>query len=112
MPAPALLAGGLGPAGAAAAYRAAAGEAPAPDGVAFGASPDGPSFGAALQRAVEQGIELGRTADAAATRAMLGQGGVTEAVLAVSRAEVALQAAVAVRDRVVSAYQEVMRMPV
>jgi flagellar hook-basal body complex protein FliE len=29
-----------------------------------------------------------------------------------ARAEVALQATIAVRDRVVAAYQEVMRMPV
>ncbi|WP_343898090.1 flagellar hook-basal body complex protein FliE [Craurococcus roseus] len=29
-----------------------------------------------------------------------------------SRAELALQTAVAVRDRVVSAYQDVMRMPI
>ncbi|GAA0605834.1 hypothetical protein GCM10009416_49040 [Craurococcus roseus] len=45
-------------------------------------------------------------------RALTGQGGVAEAVLAVSRAELALQTAVAVRDRVVSAYQDVMRMPI
>jgi flagellar hook-basal body complex protein FliE len=43
---------------------------------------------------------------------MLGQGGVTEAVLAISRAELTLQTAVAVRDRVVAAYQDVMRMPI
>ena len=43
---------------------------------------------------------------------MLGQVSVTDTVLAVSRAEMALQTAVAVRDRVVSAYQDVMRMPI
>jgi flagellar hook-basal body complex protein FliE len=43
---------------------------------------------------------------------MLGQGGVTEAVLAISKAELTLQSAVAVRDRIVSAYQDVMRMPI
>jgi flagellar hook-basal body complex protein FliE len=43
---------------------------------------------------------------------LTGQGGVTEMVLAVSRAELALQTATAVRDRVVSAYQDVMRMPI
>jgi flagellar hook-basal body complex protein FliE len=37
---------------------------------------------------------------------------VTDVVLAVARAELALQTAVAVRDRVVAAYQDVMRMPI
>jgi len=70
------------------------------------------SFGAAMQRAVEGAVELGRSADAASTNALLGQGSVSDVVLAVSRAELALQTAVAVRDRVVAAYQDVMRMPI
>jgi flagellar hook-basal body complex protein FliE len=37
---------------------------------------------------------------------------VTAVVLAISRAELALQTATAVRDRVVTAYQDVMRMPI
>jgi flagellar hook-basal body complex protein FliE len=65
-----------------------------------------------LQRALERGVQLGHSAEAASTAAMLGQGGVTEAVLAISRAELALQTTVAVRDRVVAAYQDVMRMPI
>lgn len=99
----------IGPAAAAAAYRAASG-APEAAATAGGAAPGG--FGGMLQRALDQGVEIGRTAEAASTAAMLGQGGVTEAVLAISRAELALQTTVAVRDRVVAAYQDVMRMPI
>ena len=69
-------------------------------------------FGATLQRAVESAVEIGRSADAASTQALLGQGSVADVVLAVSRAELTLQTAVAVRDRVVAAYQDVMRMPI
>lgn len=69
-------------------------------------------FGVALRRALEGAIETSRSADAAATAALTGQGSVTEVVLAVSRAELALQTTVAVRDRVVAAYQEIMRMPI
>ncbi len=99
MPAP------VAPAQAAAAYRASS--SPATDGaVAEG------GFGAHLRRAVEGAVELGHSADAAATQALLGQGSVSDVVLAVSRAELALQTAVAVRDRVVAAYQDVMRMPI
>lgn len=93
---------------AAAAYRAAAGATPTePSGGAGGAG-----FGSMVQRALEQGVEIGRSAEAASSAAMLGQGGVTEAVLAISRAELALQTTVAIRDRVVAAYQDVMRMPI
>jgi flagellar hook-basal body complex protein FliE len=37
---------------------------------------------------------------------------VTDVVTAVTNAEVALDTVVAVRDRVISAYQEIMRMPI
>ena len=93
----------LAPAQAAAAYRAA--QAPRGGG-------EGAGFGATLQRAMEQAVELGRSADAASTQALLGQGSVTDVVLAVSRAEMALQTATALRDKVVAAYQDVMRMPI
>ncbi len=95
---------------AAAAYRAATGTGdPA---TAAATATGGGGFGAALQRAVEGAVEAGHAADAGGVRALTGQGGVAEAVLAVSRAELALQTAVAVRDRVVAAYQDVMRMPI
>lgn len=93
----------IAPVQAAAIYRAAAAaEAPA----------EGGGFGATLQRAVEGAVELGRSADVASTQGLLGQGSVSDVVMAVSRAELALQTAVALRDRVVSAYQDVMRMPI
>lgn len=98
----------LAPAGAAAAYRAADALPQAAATPATG----GAGFGAALTRAMEQAVEVGREADATTTRALTGQGSVTDVVLAVGRAELTLQTAVAVRDRVVAAYQDVMRMPI
>lgn len=96
---------GVNPSQAAAVYRAAGTADPA-------AATGSGGFGAALQRAVEGAVEAGQAADSTGARALAGQGGVSEAVLALSRAELALQTAVAVRDRVVSAYQDVMRMPI
>ncbi|MFZ4406872.1 MAG: flagellar hook-basal body complex protein FliE [Paracraurococcus sp.] len=93
----------LAPVQAAAAYRATQAQA---------AGGEGGDFGATLQRAVEGAVELGRSADAASTQALLGQGSVTDVVLAVSRAEMALQTATTLRDKVVAAYQDVMRMPI
>jgi flagellar hook-basal body complex protein FliE len=94
----------LPPVQAAAAYRATQAQ------TAAGA--EGGDFGATLQRAMEQAVDIGRSADAASTQALLGQGSVTDVVLAVSRAELALQTATTLRDKVVAAYQDVMRMPI
>ncbi len=100
----------VNPAQVAAAYRNTG--AAAEPAAAAAATPGGGGFGAALQRAVESAVEAGHAADASGARALGGGGGVSDAVLALSRAELALQTAVAVRDRVVSAYQDVMRMPI
>lgn len=93
---------------AAAAYRAAQALPQAARAVAD----VGSGFGAALGRAIGEAVQTGRQADAASTRALTGEGSVTDVVLAVSRAELSLQTAVAVRDRVVAAYQEIARMPI
>ncbi|NKE47455.1 flagellar hook-basal body complex protein FliE [Roseomonas frigidaquae] len=97
----------IGAAQAAAAY-ALAGAGPATPAGAQASE----GFGAALTRAMESGVQVGRSADAASTQALMGQGSVSDAVLSISRAELALQTAVSLRDRVVAAYQEVMRMPI
>ncbi|WP_424813856.1 flagellar hook-basal body complex protein FliE [Roseococcus sp. YIM B11640] len=89
---------------ASAAYRAVQGAAEAVS--------EGAGFGETLSRAVQGAIDMGRSADTASSAALAGQGSVTDVVLAVSRAELALQTATAVRDRVISAYQDVMRMPI
>lgn len=72
----------------------------------------GESFGAALEHAVGGAIAQGHAADQQATAAIAGNGNITEVVTALARAELALQSATAIRDRVVSAYQEIMRMPI
>ena len=73
----------------------------------------GSGFGAALARAVGGVVEAGKDADAKSAAAIAGTGGsVTEVVTAVTKAELALQGATAIRDRVVQAYQDIMRMPI
>lgn len=69
-------------------------------------------FGAVLGRALEGVVQAGRTADTQSAAALNGTGNLTEVATAVSRAELALQSAVAIRDKVVQAYQDVMRMPI
>lgn len=96
-----------------AAYRAMGAQGAAavlPQASASSAAQGG--FGAMLERAMEGAVQATRTADATSVQALTGQAGVTDVVLAVSRAELALQTTVALRDRVVSAYQDIMRMPI
>jgi flagellar hook-basal body complex protein FliE len=70
------------------------------------------SFGAVLQNAMSGLTNLGQEADVKSVQAMSGTGSLTDVVMAVSKAEMALQASVAVRDKMVSAYQDIMRMSV
>ncbi len=70
------------------------------------------SFADTLARAAREITETLRRGEAEATRAVSGQGDVQSVVEALTATELALQTAVAVRDRVVEAYQDVLRMPV
>jgi flagellar hook-basal body complex protein FliE len=78
-----------------------------------GATADGPnSFGAAITQALGQAVQTGHTADDQAMKALGGGGNLTEVVTALSHAEVTLQAATVIRDRVVQAYQDIIKMPI
>ena len=94
-------------------HVSAASAARAYDRSAAGLTGDGAGgFGATLQQALQGAIDTGRQADARATEAAGGGGNITDVVAAVSKAELALQTTVAIRDRVVQAYQDIMRMPI
>jgi flagellar hook-basal body complex protein FliE len=69
-------------------------------------------FGATLQRALQGAVDNFHTADSKAIEALSGGGNLTEVVTALSRAELTLQSATAIRDRVVQAYQDIMKMPI
>ena len=69
-------------------------------------------FGAALTDALQGVVDAGHTADQSSAQAIAGTGNLTEVVAAINRAEIALQTTTAVRDRMVQAYQEIMRMSI
>lgn len=72
----------------------------------------GGGFGAALTNALQGVIDAGHDADGKSMQAIAGGGNLTDVVTAVSRAELSLQTTTAIRDRAVSAYQDVMRMAI
>lgn len=69
-------------------------------------------FGATLQRAMQSVVDSGTQADNLAAQAVSGHANLTEVVTAVSQAELAMQTTMAIRDRVVSAYQDIMHMAI
>lgn len=74
-------------------------------------SPAG-SFASMVKTAVMQAEQDNKEAEVLSMKAVKGTADMQEVVMAVSNAEVALQTVVAVRDKVVSAYQEIMQMPI
>jgi flagellar hook-basal body complex protein FliE len=95
---------------AAAAYSSALNRAPSTGDGAPAAAPGG--FADLVQRAAVSAIGTMQAGEAATSRALSGPTNMAEVVTAVSNAEVTLQAAVAVRDKVIQAYQDVIRMPI
>ncbi len=72
----------------------------------------GTNFADLVRDAVESGIDATKGAEAVSLQAAAKQAEVVDIVTAVSNAELTLQTVVAVRDRVVQAYQDIMRMPI
>jgi flagellar hook-basal body complex protein FliE len=69
-------------------------------------------FGALLSRALDGAISTGEQAESQSMQAIAGGGDITSVVTAVSRAQLALQTTVAIRDRVLQAYQDIIKMPI
>jgi|GEM_PF-668576 len=73
---------------------------------------DSGSFADILEATVGRTHDAGKRADAMAMKTATGQPtDLVEVVTAVAESEAALESLVAVRDRVVAAYEEIMRMP-
>lgn len=71
-----------------------------------------PAFAGLVERAIaETGTSL-KAGEAAAAQVAAGEASLVDVVTAISAAEVALETAIAVRNRVIEAYQEIMRMPI
>ncbi|MBH0111926.1 flagellar hook-basal body complex protein FliE [Novosphingobium sp. YJ-S2-02] len=78
-----------------------------------GAAPTGAaSFGSMVEGMVGEAAGTLRTAEAESAKQVAGKGDLIDVVTAIGAAETALDTVVAVRDRVVSAYSEIMRMQV
>ncbi len=83
----------------------------APSGVT--ATPQkGASFADTLGQVLENVGQSGRNAEQQTVAVMQGKADMVDVVTAVAESESALETLVAVRDKVIAAYEEIMRMPV
>ena len=101
------------PAAAAAAYRAAAqmGTTAATSGITPANVPGG-NFSDFLSGALKDSINTMRQGEHAASQQVQGKANLVDVVQSVNAAELTLDTVVAVRDKVVQAYQSIMNMPI
>jgi flagellar hook-basal body complex protein FliE len=77
-----------------------------------GAAGDSGGFGQMLKEALSSVAETGRQSDAQAKSLVQGKGDIVNVVTAVAETEVAIDAVVSVRDKVIQAYEDIMKMPI
>lgn len=101
------------PAAAAAAYRAAAQIAATPGTPGITpANVPGSNFSDFLSGAIKDSINTIRQGEHAASQQVQGKANLVDVVQSVNAAEITLDTVVAVRDKVVAAYQSIMNMPI
>jgi len=103
----------IAPSAAAAAYQAIAkiGAESAASGVAQGGA-GASDFSQFLSQAMDNAVSTMKTGEQMAASQATGKADVVDVVNAINAAELSLDTVVAVRDKVISAYQNIMQMPI
>ena len=85
-----------------------------PSGLTKGAgeASGGQSFGALVKDAVAALSKTSQNSDMQTQAAAAGKANIVDVVTAVAESEVAIDTLVSVRDKVISAYEEIMKMPI
>jgi flagellar hook-basal body complex protein FliE len=81
-------------------------------GASAGADGTGPSFSAVLKDAIGGVLESGRKSDAQTVAMASGKANVMDVVTAVAETDVAVSTLVSVRDKVIQAYEDIMKMTI
>lgn len=102
---------------AASAYGQALNRAPAISGddnaISIGSvQQPGAGFGSMINNMLQDGVAATRNAETASAGAVTRTSDLVSVATAVNNAELTLETIVAVRDRMISAYQDIMRMPI
>jgi len=75
-------------------------------------SAQGPDFAKLLSGALDSVEETGKASDQKSLDLLNGKGNLVDVVTSVAQTQLAVEGLVAVRDRVISAYQSIMQMPI
>jgi flagellar hook-basal body complex protein FliE len=98
------------------AMAAAKAYAAAGSGVTLGgaapAAANGQDFGDLLKSVMGDAMKASKNAETQMAAQVAGKAELIDVVTAISSAEASLETVMAVRDQVISAYQEIMRMPI
>jgi flagellar hook-basal body complex protein FliE len=81
-------------------------------GKVAGGESQGSSFGAMVKDAIGSVVAAGKKSDGLAQGMAAGKANIVDVVTAVTETEVAIESLVSVRDKVIQAYEEIMRMPI
>lgn len=75
-------------------------------------APDGGAFADLVKDAVQQAVKTGNAGEQVTAKAVENSADLNQVVTAVAEADLTLQTVVAVRDRVIEAYKDIVRMPI
>lgn len=82
-------------------------------GAASQAAPaSGPGFGQLLSQVMNDTVQASRAAETQMAAQVQGRAELVDVVTAIASAEASLETVIAVRDQVIQAYQEILRMPI
>jgi flagellar hook-basal body complex protein FliE len=76
------------------------------------ATTDGPDFSSILKDVMHAVSASGAKADAQTQSVAMGKGNMVDVVTAVAESETAIATLVSVRDKVIAAYQDILKMPI
>jgi flagellar hook-basal body complex protein FliE len=104
----------IAPATAANAYAALArmGEQTANVGRTAATEATGPDFSAVLKDVINAVSDSAQKSDVQAQAVATGKANMVDVVTAVAESETAIQALVSVRDKVIAAYEDILKMPI
>ncbi|MBM3566445.1 MAG: flagellar hook-basal body protein FliE [Alphaproteobacteria bacterium] len=77
-----------------------------------GGADAGGEFAALVKSALAEAAQIGKAAETASLAAVNDRADIGKVVTAVAEAELTLQTVVSIRDKVIDAYREILRMPI
>lgn len=89
-----------------------AGQGGVAGGDMVGEAPKGPSFTELVSEGLDDARKTGYGSEIVSTKALVNKAELTDLVNSVTNAELTLNTVVAIRDKVINAYQDILRMPI